>query len=397
MKNLRVLAGAVLFVSSMAVLPGQTPAVFPSLDVRAPIHPRPLNGGGVIHLGYELYITNLAPYPTTIDAVETRDAAAPANAPPLLRLEGDALEASIRRLGHPRDEPDKRVLPAGGATLLFVWIAARQGAVPAALTHRFMVHVATPTPTALTIDGVRVDVARVPPRVFGPPLEGDHWLAANGPDNGADHRRAVFALAGQTRIAQRFAIDWVRLFDDGRTFHGDPKNNASYRAFGAHALAVANAIVGETTDGIPENVPDATARAVPISPATVGGNFVRLDFDDGTSAVYAHLQPGSLTVKKGDRVRRGQVLGLVGNTGNSSEPHLHFHLTDGHSAYDAEGIPYAFNSYDLEAPADAMTAALIPVDSSLGLSPAGLDRWHRGPVVHVVNEMPLGNAIVHFK
>lgn len=81
MKNLRVLAGAVLFVSSMAVLPGQTPAVFPSLDVRAPIHPRPLNGGGVIHLGYELYITNLAPYPTTIDAVETRDAAAPRGIP----------------------------------------------------------------------------------------------------------------------------------------------------------------------------------------------------------------------------------------------------------------------------------------------------------------------------
>ena len=55
--------------------------------------------------------------------------------------------------------------------------------------------------------------------------------------------------------------------------------------------------------------------------------------------VYAHLQPGSLRVKLGDKVRRGQTLGLVGNSGNSTEPHLHFHITDANSPLGSEGLP----------------------------------------------------------
>ena len=93
------------------------------------------------------------------------------------------------------------------------------------------------------------------------PLSGDLWLAGNGPDNSVGHRRTLMALAGEARFAQRFAIDWVRLFPDGRTFHGDPKDNRSYRAFGAEALAVADATVVETKDDIPENQPDPVARA----------------------------------------------------------------------------------------------------------------------------------------
>ena len=65
---------------------------------------------------------------------------------------------------------------------------------------------------------------------------------------------------------------------------------------------------------------------VPITLETVGGNNVIMEIGDGLYAFYAHLQPGSLRVKVGDKVRRGQVLGLLGNSGNSSEPHLHFHI-----------------------------------------------------------------------
>src|SRR6185503_1698444 len=101
----------VLFVSAAMLPAAQTPPVFPTIDVRASIQPRPLNAGGVTHFAYELYITNLAPFATTIDAVEARDAAAASNAAPLLRLEGAALDAAIRRLGHP----------------LFLWIKARDG------------------------------------------------------------------------------------------------------------------------------------------------------------------------------------------------------------------------------------------------------------------------------
>ena len=88
----------------------------------------------------------------------------------------------------------------------------------------------------------------------------------------------------------------------------------------------------EVKDGIPENVPGANSRAVPITLETVGGNHVIIDIGGGHYAFYAHLKPGGIRVKLGDKVKRGQVIGLVGNTGNSTEPHLHFHISDGNLA-----------------------------------------------------------------
>jgi murein DD-endopeptidase MepM/ murein hydrolase activator NlpD len=131
-----------------------------------------------------------------------------------------------------------------------------------------------------------------------------------------------------------------RLNPSGATFSGDQKDNKSYRAYGADVLAVANAMVVATKDGIPENVPGITSRAVPITSDTIGGNHIVLDLGGGRYAFYAHLQPGSLKVKVGDRVTRGQVIGLVGNSGNSTEPHLHFHISDGVSPLGSEGLPY---------------------------------------------------------
>ena len=95
-------------------------------------------------------------------------------------------------------------------------------------------------------------------------------------------------------------------------------------------------------------MPGATSRAVPITLETVGGNYIILDLGNGRYAFYAHLQPGSLRVKTGDKVRRGQVLALVGNSGNSTEPHLHFHIADANSSLGSEGRPYGFPSFEVQ-------------------------------------------------
>ncbi len=81
---------------------------------------------------------------------------------------------------------------------------------------------------------------------------------------------------------------------------------------------------------------------------TMAGNFVELDVGSGHYCLYAHLQPGSLKVKAGDHVKRGQVLGLLGNSGNSTEPHLHFHVTDGPSPLGSEGVPYVIDAFELQ-------------------------------------------------
>lgn len=391
----------------LAALPlaGQVPPVFSPISVRVPSPPLPLVGGGRTHLVYELQVINVAPQPATLDAVEVRSAT---GGEPLLRLAGPALEAAIRRFGEPADDHAKRELPAGRTAVVFLWVTLPPGPVPASLTHQFTIRSATgsaavqpgsQTPGSgqpMTVTGIEVAVAGVRPRVIAPPLQGDHWFAVNGPDNDADHRRSMLPLAGELHIAQRFAIDWVRLYDDGRTAKGDPLKNASYRCYGASALAVGDGTIIDSHDGIPENVPGAVARAVPITPDTLGGNYVVLDLGDHRYAFYAHLQPNSLKVRKGDHVRRGQVLGLVGNSGNSSEPHLHFHLGDAREWIASEGVPYAFQAFDLEAEPALITPAIIPVGESLGIGAAAITKWLSGPAQTRRMEMPMRNAIVKF-
>ena len=121
----------------------------------------------------------------------------------------------------------------------------------------------------------------------------------------------------------------MKVNDDHKTFTGDQLKNENYLAEGNNALAVANGTVVEVKDSIPENVPGINSRAVPITLETVGGNHVIIDIGGGYYAFYAHLKPGGVKVKLGDKVKRGQVIGLVGNTGNSTEPHLHFHIRTG--------------------------------------------------------------------
>jgi murein DD-endopeptidase MepM/ murein hydrolase activator NlpD len=215
-----------------------------------------------------------------------------------------------------------------------------------------------------------VDVAKSGPVTIGPPLRGGAWLAGNGPANASGHRRALFALGGRAVIGQRFAIDWVKVNPQGRTFDGDAKQNAAYLAHGQEAIAVADGTIAAIKDGIPENVPGITSRAVPITMDTIGGNFVVLDLGEGRYAFYAHLQPGSLRVKTGDKVNRGRVLGLVGNSGNSTEPHLHFHVSDGLESLSSEGLPYVLDAFEIAA------------------GPGGFERRS--------GELPMNNAVVRF-
>ncbi|MBX3229059.1 MAG: M23 family metallopeptidase [Labilithrix sp.] len=109
---------------------------------------------------------------------------------------------------------------------------------------------------------------------------------------------------------------------------------------------IADGVVVETKDGIAENTPGRTAEAVTLE--TVAGNHVVLDFGKKRFALYAHFKPGSVRVKVGDRVKRGQVLGLVGNTGNSTEPHLHVHVSDAASPLGAEGVPWAIDTFEVQ-------------------------------------------------
>jgi murein DD-endopeptidase MepM/ murein hydrolase activator NlpD len=237
-----------------------------------------------------------------------------------------------------------------------------------------------------TIDGMRTEVHRQATPTLAPPFGPGVWYAGNGPSNTSLHRRTILAVNGRARIAQRFAIDWLKFGDNGLPYRGDPKQNASWFGYGEDVLAAADGTVTAVKDGIVENVP-LSKPAVPITLETVAGNHVIVEHGRGRFALYAHLQPGSLRAKVGDRVRRGQVLGRLGNSGNSDAPHLHFHLCDANSALGCEGVPYTFEQMDV--------LGTFELSDDL----ATLEPWSPVPGAAGsarLRELPLENQIVQF-
>jgi len=179
------------------------------------------------------------------------------------------------------------------------------------------------------------------------PFTGDRWQAANGPSNTSLHRRAVIILDGKAKSPERYAIDWVKLGDDGKTFSGDERQNSSYHAYDLPITAVADGRVVEVLDGLPENVPQQEKMAIELTPATMAGNNIVEDIGGGHYVDYAHFRPGSIMVKKGDFIHRGQVIAKLGNSGNSTEPHLHIEICDGPSFLACNGVPMQFKDMTL--------------------------------------------------
>ena len=321
----------------------------PNVEFRVPKAPTLATGDSTPVLGYELHISNLTPSTMVLRRVEVLDGANPTRV--LYTLQDSALLREITRLGPQVPATDRATIAGGLRAAVYMWISLGRGDAPTTLRHRLtldrVVNDSTRQPVTLEGGATRVDRDIV---VISPPLRGD-WAALNGPSNVSGHRRLILALNGELASAQRFGIDFLKIDSAGKRMNGDPLKNESYFAYGQEALAVANGIVVVTKDGIPQNVPGANSRAVPITLETVGGNHVVIDIGGGRYAFYAHVQPGSLRVKVGDKVRRGQVLALVGNSGNSTEPHLHFHIVDGiapgTSTLGAEGIPYAIEQFEV--------------------------------------------------
>lgn len=345
------------------------------MDVVVPIAPTAFKAHGKWHLVYELHLNNMDRWDYRLTKVQAVSGDSAQRS--LVSYTGAELEAAMARPGQ-QGLTEKAKIGPGSMAVVYIWATVdSEDAVPAMMRQQLTVKIGT-YPEEMTIETAPMPIGRGAVEISAP-LRGDHWLAANGPSNTSGHRRALIPIDGHAVISQRFAIDWVKLGDDGKTFRGDEKDNKNYYAFGNDALAVADGIVTEVKDGIPLNVPGIDSRAVPITLETVGGNHVILDIGGGNFAFYAHLQPGSLRVKLGDKVRRGQVLGLVGNTGNSTEPHLHFHIENGSSPLGAEGLPYSLASFEV-------------VGSGWGWKPSDA----KGPGEIHKHEIPLENEVVNF-
>jgi len=306
-----------------------------AVEFRVPKSPTVATSDSGGFIAYELHVTNLTTNPLTLRRVEVLDAT---NGETLMSLGDSALGAVISHPGVARQAPIAERGEIGPAmrAYVYLWIPLARGTAPAHVEHRLTFQRSDSTTEVLV--GARIPVERQAVAI-GAPVRGE-WAAFNGPSNASGHRRLILALDGHVASGQRFAIDFLQVDSAGNSRRpgSDPLKNESYYAYGTELLAVADGVVVATKDSIPQNVPGG--RAVKIDLVTVGGNYVGIDIGGGRYALYAHVQPGSLRVKVGDRVKRGQAIALLGNSGNSTEPHVHFQIADGPTFLSSEGLPY---------------------------------------------------------
>ncbi|HEY7218643.1 MAG TPA: M23 family metallopeptidase, partial [Candidatus Binatia bacterium] len=361
---------------------------FPVAITAGPL-PQPVVVNSHAHLVYELHLTNVAPIPVEL---LTLDIFGDDASQPLASYRDEALQKLLAPAQNlltsvtPQQAAKARTIAEGGSVVVFLDLVQETKALPPhQLHHRFSFSIRGNPDLERTINGPDIAVIHDPLPILHPPLHGPGWIAFNALAN-YDHRRAFQTIDGKLCIAQRFAIDWVRLGADGRLFKGDSKSNKNFYGYGAEVLAVADGRISEVRDTLPDNggSNERSTRHVTVDSAV--GNYVTLDLGQRHFALYAHLQPGSIKVRVGDQVKTGQVLGLLGNSGNSDAPHLHFQVTDDNSPLGGEGLPYELTDF-------TQIGTVGGAEALLDSGQAWRGNLEDKPVEHR-EEFPMNNAVV---
>ncbi|MBZ2205828.1 M23 family metallopeptidase [Massilia sp. R798] len=321
-------------------------APFPpiQLQVRTPLEPTVLPSAGKSYLVYELHLHNFSAGAMSLRGIQVLDADQSGTGPVAEILEAQ-LDKRMRKVTIGDSAGDPRKLASGQGTVAFLCLAFDRGApVPARLRHRILLD-------GGIADGPVIGTRATALRVLGRPVVGTNWSPDNNPSLHSHHRMGLWVAGGAAQISRRYAFDWKKYGKDGNPWSGDQRDVRAYHAYGEKTVAVADGTVIAAQDGYPDNIPRTAAGfepAVPVTMESIAGNRVVLDIGGGQFAYYAHLQPGSVRVKAGDRVRRGQWLAAVGNSGDARQPHLHFQLTNSADIMASEGLPHLFDRYRVQ-------------------------------------------------
>ncbi|MYG21825.1 MAG: M23 family metallopeptidase, partial [Gemmatimonadetes bacterium] len=319
----------------------------PPFEIRVPVPPGPLVSGDTRYFVYELLITSFLPAPAQVSRVEVF--AESADGPRLLEYSGEELGANMLPPFLQEDDPvvQRTIEPRSHGVVYVMLPLPASVATPRQFYHRVWFDLPAGDSTEADYVALETPVHEGSVIEIGPPLRGGPWAVFNGPSNDSGHRRMPLQLFGRSAFAQRYAIDYMLVDAEGRASPVEGGDNDTYPGYGAEVIAVADGVISSVLDGVPENRPGETSRPADFNLSTAIGNHVILHIGDGRYALYAHLLPGSVSVQVGQQVRRGQVLGQVGNSGNSGGPHLHFHVTDENVPLGAEGLPFVHDAFDL--------------------------------------------------
>ncbi len=321
-------------------------------------HPVPVRGtDGRIHLAYELLFTNVSTEPARIVSVEVVD--------PLRRnrvvgssrvvtIKDEDVSTRLRQFAIQQptlagSDFSDHLRPARSAILYLDVTFDDLRDVPRQVKHRVTFTQTDAQNNTVPITGIGglTESSSADAVVLSPPLKGDGWVDASGCCGIiSPHRYTLLPLNGTLRPAQHFAIDFIRLDARGRAVTGDIKNLNNWHYYGAEIAAAAGGRVVKVVNNLPDQVPGQLPSDITVE--TADGNHVIINIGDGRFALYAHMIPGSVAVSEGQIVERGQLLGRLGNSGNTDAPHLHFQIMDRSSSLDADGLPFVFDRMELQ-------------------------------------------------
>jgi murein DD-endopeptidase MepM/ murein hydrolase activator NlpD len=343
-----------------------------------PVPPTAVATAGSSTLVYELHLVSSSKQNSALDRLRISTGNC---ATALAQYDAVALSHRLVPLDeHPiRQEDAPASIAPSGRAAIFLELALAPGAAPRQLCHELWLR----TGSASARVTAMVEVAQIPPVVIGPPLRGGPWVAVHHPDWPRGHRRVFYSDGTAQRLPGRYAIDWVAVDDKGSVSRGAADNPRDSLGYGDDVLAVSNATVAAVRDGIAES--DSISGNSRHARADAPGNFIVLELAPRRYAFYEHLVPGSIRVQRGQQVKRGDVIGKLGFTGDSTGPHLHFHVADDVKPLDSEGMPFLIDSATLLGRYD-------------DLSNLGKERWQEsadGPTRRS-HEWPDYNVVVDF-
>ena len=300
-----------------------------------------LTSDGRNQLAYEIQLINRSESTVTVRKVE-----ALAGGKVVEKLSGKSLEAVMQPYGQPTVS-DKLSPGEAGFVLMDVSLA-RKTKIPAELTHRIVISMRPKPviPSALSYELAPTKVTRRKAIVIDPPVYGPHWIIGAGCcSNWNAHRAVVWPVNGAIRVPERFAIDFAQLSPTYSYLEGPEDQLSSFPSFGAEVHSATAGTVITVRDDMPEIPAGTLPHGLNLEQGR--GDKVVIAIGHGRYAFYAHLQPGSISVHVGERVKAGQAIARLGNSGNSSGPHLHFQLMNGPLSADSEGIPFRFAEFNL--------------------------------------------------
>ena len=315
------------------------------VTITVPFGPVPVESTNGVNIAYELEFSGMENQSFAPETVEVLDAdsgkilyspnasvlgrtAYPASVPPPTASE---LQNGTAKLQKPR---------------ISIWFVVNPDTVPDRLIHRVTFNRTAGGLTPLVVTGGNVTVRKdLSPVVIGSPVKGPGWAIMETTSPVVHHVTTQITMANVTKVPQRYAQDYILLDTaTGLPFSGNETIARDYYGFGKELYAVGNGTVVYVRDGVKDI--EITTQKPPVTVDSALGNGVVIDLGNKKYACYGHMVNGSVRVKVGDTVTEGQVIGLMGNTGNSDAPHLHFQvITDNPSVLGGEGYPIVYRSF----------------------------------------------------